>query len=209
MTVSPQDKPIIGLAGGVGAGKSALAEELARLGCAVVDADAIGHEVLREPDVREAVRSRWGDRVLGFDSEVDRSALGQIVFSDPTEMDALNEMVQARIRERAAEQIDSALRDPSVPAVVLDAPILFEAGWDELCTVCVFVGSPPEQRLQRVADARGWDEQTWRSREKMQIPLDKKARSCQYRVENSSSVSHLRERARGLFQKVVGSAGRF
>jgi dephospho-CoA kinase len=208
VTDTQPDKPIIGLAGGVGAGKSTVADELGRMGCAVVDADAIGHEVLREPDVREAALSRWGDRVLDVDREVDRSALGEIVFSDPTEMEALNRLLHPRIRERALERIQRALQNPSVPAVVLDAPVLFEAGWDDLCTVCVFVDSPAGQRRRRVAEARGWDEQEWRRREKTQIPLDKKARSCQYKVENSSSVSHLRERARGLFREIVESAGR-
>ncbi|MGC9454786.1 MAG: dephospho-CoA kinase, partial [Phycisphaerae bacterium] len=73
---------------------------------------------------------------------------------------------------------------------------------------CVFVDAPADQRRRRVAAGRGWDEAAWRRREKMQIPLDKKADSCQYKVENSSSVSHLRRQAHGLFQEIVGSAGR-
>ncbi len=208
MSEPTSNKPIIGLAGGVGAGKSTVAAELGRLGCAVVDADAIGHRVLDEPDIREAVRRRWGDRVTDADGRVDRSALAEVVFADRDEAEAINRLLHPRIRRLAEKQVEQSLRQESVAAVVIDAPLLFEAGWDELCTVCVFVDSPEDERRRRVAQERGWDEPTWRRREKMQIPLDKKARSCQYRVENSSSVSHLREQARELFQKVVGSVGR-
>lgn len=208
MSDESEGKPVIGLLGGVGSGKSTVAAELARLGCAVVDADAIGHEVLREPDIRESVRRRWGDEVIAPDGQVDRATLAERVFDDPEEMEELNRLLHPRIRERAGKYIEGAMRDASTPAVVLDAPVLLEAGWDDLCTVCVFVDAPAEQRRHRVAADRGWDEAAWHRREKMQIPLDKKARSCQYMLENSSSVSHLRKQAHGLFQKIVGSAGR-
>lgn len=208
MSNTGKNKPVIGLLGGVGSGKSTVADELARLGCVVVDADAIGHDVLCEPEVREDIGRRWGEGVMTSEGRVDRAALGRAVFADESQIQELNRLLHPRIRARAEKQIDRALGDTATPAVVLDAPVLLEAGWDDLCTACVFVDSPEQQRRRRVAESRGWDEQTWRRREKMQIPLDKKANRCQYKVENSSSVSHLRKQAHVLFQEIVGSAGR-
>jgi len=103
---------------------------------------------------------------------------------------------------RMAEQITSA-RITSVPAVVLDAAVLLEAGWDDLCTDTVWIDAPAPNRQNRVRSSRGWDDQTLRQRESAQIPLDRKANRCSYRVRNDSSVSHLREQVRQLLHQIT------
>jgi dephospho-CoA kinase len=195
-------KPVIGIVGGVGAGKSTVAAELGALGCAVIDADAVGHELLGEDEVRQALRQRWGDRVLRPDGSVDRKAVAAIVFSDADELAALNAVMHPRIRRRMERRIAAARIDTAVPAVAVDAAVLFEAGWDKLCTHVVFVSAGEDQRRQRVA-SRGWDEAAWRRREELQISLDTKRPKCDYTVENRSSVSYLREQIREIFHRIV------
>jgi len=199
---SPQDKPVIGIVGGVGAGKSTAAAEFVALGCELVDADAIGHELLREPDVLDAIRRRWGNGVLGADGQVDRKALGRCVFRDEQELKALNGILHPRIRRRMARQIARARRTPGVRGVVVDAAVLFEAGWDNLCTHRVFVAAGAEDRFGRVARQRAWEHATWQQREKSQIPLDKKQGECDYTLENCFGVSRLREQIRELFHRI-------
>jgi len=165
-------KPVIGIVGGIGAGKSAAAAELVDLGCRRVDADQIGHELLNAPDVIRQVRQRFGGGVLGPDGAVDRHALGRIVFADAAELRALNAIMHPRIRLRIRQQIAQARADSEVAAVVIDAAVLFEAGWNDLCSHVLFVETPSDQRADRVRTCRGWDELTWRRREKMQISLD-------------------------------------
>jgi dephospho-CoA kinase len=195
-------KPVIGIVGGIGAGKSTVAAELARLGCARIDADAIGHELLADPDVRRQIRRRWGEGVFGPEGAVDRRALGQIVFADAAELRALGAILHPRIRHRMEEQIARAQADRRVRGVVVDAAVLFEAGWDDLCTHRIFVRAPQAERARRARRQRGWDASAWRRREKMQISLDKKAAKSDYTVDNSSSLSHLHEQVRSLFHLI-------
>ena len=196
-------KPVIGLLGGVGAGKSTVAAELAALGCAVISGDALGHEVLREDEVKRFIACRWGADMLTPAGEVDRGAMAQRVFQQPEELAALTDVMYPRIRRRIEQAIALARADASVPAVVLDAAVMLEAGWDDLCTDLVFVQAPPQARAKRVHETRGWDERSWLSREKSQISLDRKRSRCQYILDNSSSVPHLRQQIRELFDRIL------
>lgn len=195
-------KPVIGLAGGIGAGKSLVADEFARLGCEVIDGDAIGHELLSLPEVCQMLRHQWGDGIFNPDGSVNRQALGRIVFDDRDALDRLNGILHPLIRRRIEERIAMADRNAAVPAIVLDAAVLFEAKWDDLCTHLVFVQAPGDSRAARVVQ-RGWDRRTWASRENSQISLDKKAARCQYSIDNSSSEFYLREQVHQLFRQLV------
>jgi dephospho-CoA kinase len=197
-----ESKPVIGIVGGIGAGKSTAAAELVALGCVLVDADAIGHELLGDPQVLDRLRRRWPDGVVGPDGQVDRKALASRVFADPAELEALNGILHPPIRRRMARRIADARKDPAARGVVVDAAVLLEAGWDNLCTHLVFISAPQEDRLRRVSADRGWDPQTWRQREKAQFLLDKKAAKCDYTVDNCSSVSRLCEQIRQLFHQI-------
>jgi len=207
MNASSATKPVIGIAGGVGAGKSTVAAELARLGCLVIDADALGHELLGSADVRDALRRRWGGDIFDAAGTVRRERLAEIVFGDPAALAELNRLLHPRMRQEIKARIGRGQADPACPAVVLDAAVLFEAGWDDLCTHLVFVETPDELRARRVEQQRGWDEPTWRRREKSQLPLDRKAAGCLYCVRNSSDVSHLRNEVRNLLHQIVQAAG--
>ncbi len=200
------DIPVIGLVGGVGAGKSTVAGAFAELGCAVIDADKFGHEVIQTPAVRDAMIERWGTRIVRDDGQVDRSAVAEIVFDDQAELAFLNEIIHPRIAERIAGRIDELRNDRSAAAIVLDAAVMLEAGWDRQCDVLVFVDTPEAVRRRRVLSSRGWSENTWRERENSQFSIDRKAASCDHRVRNSLSESHLREQVRTLFHRIVTDA---
>jgi dephospho-CoA kinase len=199
---------VIGLVGGVAAGKSTVAAEMARLGAAVIDGDGIGHQVLRMPIVRRAVRRRWGAEVFSPDGQVDRAALGKIVFGSPAELAALNGILSPRIRRQIQRQIAAAKKSSAVTAIVLDAAILFEAGWDDLCSTVVFVRAPASGRARRAAAAKGWDRASWRRREIAQISLDMKRLKSDHIVDNSSGVPRLRDQVRRLFLGIVHAADR-
>ena len=118
MGTSDSSIPVIGVVGGIGSGKSTAASQFAALGCAVIDGDAIGHELLRREDVRQEVHRRWGDAVFTDAGEVDRRALAKIVFADETQLSALNRILHPRIRRRMVEQIKS-FQGEDIPAIVL------------------------------------------------------------------------------------------
>ncbi len=206
MRESPGDKPVIGLVGGVGSGKSTVADILARRGLTRIDGDRIGHEILTRPEVRRQVVGRFGPDVLDEAGQVDRKLLGRAAFAAPDRLAELNAIMQPRIRAEIERRIAAARQDPAVPAVVLDAAILLEAGWDDLCSDLVFVRSDEAQRRDRVGKERGWDEADWRNREKSQFAVDRKAAACSYELDNRSSVSDLPARVRELIQRIVHPA---
>ncbi len=210
MSNLPKTKPVIGIVGGVGAGKSTTAAQFVRLGCRLIDADAIGHELLRQDDVKQLLRERWGPGILTSQGEIDRRALGDVVFDDKNkgELEALNRIMQPRIGQRLLQEIQKLTEIPEIPAIVLDAAIMIEAGWDQFCTHVVFVEAPDRIRAKRLAEGRGWSEHLWREREKSQFSLDRKKERCYFTINNSSSVSCLYEQVRDVLQQIVSSAGR-
>ena len=199
-------KPVIGILGGIGAGKSTVAGLLAELGCAVIDADRLGHEVLREPEVKAELVRAYGAAVLDAAGEVDRKALAGRVFAEPQGLDRLNGLTHPLIRQRIAERIGIWRHNPSVPAIVLDAALLLETDWRAFCTHLLFVRASAAARAQRANEARGWNRSDWARRENSQKPLDIKESSADYVVDNNSSLSCLREQVHAAYHRIVHSA---
>lgn len=196
-----QRKPVIGLIGGVGSGKSLAAAEFAKYGAKVISGDAFGHEALRRPDIKQQVVHRWGRDILNAKGDVDRRKLGTIVFADPKERQALEALVFPWIERRIDEEITRASKDAGVKSVVLDAAIMLEAGWDRRCNRIVFVDAPREQRLRRLAVERGWNDQHVEDREKAQWPLDEKRKRADGILDNSGSPDALARQIQKLIDQ--------
>jgi len=198
---SSHSQPVIGLTGGVGAGKSAVARLLRELGCLVVDSDDLVRETLREDDVKRTLRDWWGERVFDDASEVDRRAVAGIVFADEEQRRRLEGLLHPRV-ERKRRAIFSRA-EPEVRACVIDAPLLMEAGVDRECDAVIFVDAPRAARLERVRVSRGWDEGELDRREAAQIPLDEKRRSADYVVVNDGDLHALRERVQSVLNRIT------
>ena len=194
-------KPVIGLIGAIGAGKSTVAALMGSLGGFVVDADKIGHEVLDEPAVRDELVGRWGAGILRDDGSVNRRAVGAIVFADPAERKVLESVVFPRIYEREGEQFALADADPAARFIVLDAAVLVEAGRDEVCKKLVFVDAPREERLKRLAARSGWTADELTRREAAQLPLAEKRRLADATLDNDGDPGELREAVAALLRR--------
>jgi dephospho-CoA kinase len=171
--------PVIGLVGGIGAGKSSVATAFAAQGAFVLNADAIGHALLEQRPAFEDVVKRFGTGVIiPGDAErparVDRAKLASRVFANPAELKALERILHPRMRSTFTKAIGRTIRRGEHRAVVLDAAVLFEAGWDDLCDLVVFVDAPPALRLGRIGETRGWDAATLEARERAPLPLEVK-----------------------------------
>jgi dephospho-CoA kinase len=184
-------KPIIGLVGGIGAGKSLAAALFAERGARVIDADSLGHEALRQPAIRVQVQNRWGSEVMASDGQVNRRRLGAIVFADPKERDALQAIVFPWIDRRIREEIARAEADPAVRLIVLDAAIMQETGWDAACCRVVFLDAPREQRLARLVKNRGWTAQELTAREQAQMDTEQKRARSDDVITNDGSPADL------------------
>ncbi len=195
--------PVLGLVGGVGSGKSTVARMFADEGCSVVDADRLGHEVLAEPEVREAVREAFGPAALDAAGAVDREAVGRRVFRDPDARAALERIVHPRILARLDAALAEARARPGGPAVVLDAALLLEKGLDNRCDRIVYIEAEDAQRQARAGGSRGWGPLEVSRRERAQLPLKTKRARADTCIDNRSTPDHTRDQVRHLLRDVM------
>ncbi|GJM19027.1 MAG: hypothetical protein DHS20C14_12400 [Phycisphaeraceae bacterium] len=192
---------VIGIVGGVGSGKSTVARAFERLGCMVSDSDREAAAVLTREDVKHQLVEWWGPDVLTTDGGVDRSAVAMIVFADDAERRRLEGLVHPLLHETRRALIARAGR-LGAPGVVIDAPLLFEAGVDRECDAVVFVETPRQARLERVRAARGWDETELDRREKAQLPLERKRERSDYVVINAGHAEEIDHQVGRVFQAI-------
>lgn len=189
---------VLGIVGGIGSGKSHVASLLAARGATVIDADSVGHALLDQGPVQETLVRKFGTDILGLPDEdgvsrVDRRTLGAIVFGDESARKVLEEALHPRMRatferviSRLGRQLSpkpGALRLPA-PVVVLDAAVLYEAGWNDMCDLVVFVEAPKKDRLKRVNAKRGWAVEELDRREAAQWPLEVKKSQADMVIRN-------------------------
>jgi dephospho-CoA kinase len=191
MNASQDNLKVIGLLGGIASGKSMVAQSLVKRGAILLDADAAGHAVLREPEIEAAARARWGDAIFGADGHIHRPALAKIVFAlppdGPRELSFLESLTHPRIGERLREQLDQMAADGKPRIVVLDAPVMLKAGWDRFCDLLVFVEADRPTRLHR-ALLRGWAEQEFDRREAAQEHVESKRSLADVVIANSGDL---------------------
>jgi dephospho-CoA kinase len=187
----------IGLTGGIAAGKSEALAAFARLGAATLSSDAVVHELLDSEPLRGRLSERWGPEVVP-EGGVDRARIGTIVFADPEELAWLESQIHPLVGERTAAWL-AALPSTTEVAVV-EVPLLFEVGRDEVFDTTVAVVTADEVRRQR-AEARGHalvDE-----REARQLSQGEKADRAEHVVENDGSVEDLERALSALLAKLT------
>ncbi len=196
----------IGLTGGIASGKSAVAAALARRGAVVFDADQIGHRVLQESETRDELVARWGREILDPDGQIARPAVAAKVFGGTPaateELRFLEQTLHPRIRERIEAEI-RILPDDAVPAVVIDAPLLIESGWNAICQVVLFVDVPLETRLAR-AKSRGWTPEEFSRREAAQMPIEEKRRRSTHFLQNAGTLAELENEVDRFWTEAIG-----
>ena len=152
-------KPIIGLAGGIGSGKSTVAGILEEFGAVVISSDRLNHEELNSPDVLAGLQSWWGPSVVTPDGRADRDVIRGIVRADAEARNRLEKLVHPRIAERRRGLTEKYEQDGCVSAIVWDSPLLYEAGLAEQCDTVIFVEADRDLRLERVRSERDWTEE--------------------------------------------------
>lgn len=201
-------KPVIGLAGGIASGKSLVARMMAELGAGVIDADELNHEVLRRQEVRRQVEAWWGRDLYDGDGRLDRQKLAKIVFHDLAEKKKLEDLTHPLISELRQGLIERFEADDKIEMIVLDIPLLFEVGQNELCDGVIFVEVDERARIQRAGQERGWSEKELRRREKLQNSLDNKRDKSDHVVQNNSDTKTLRRHVEGLYRQLIAAYSR-
>ena len=198
------EKPVIGILGGIGSGKSTVAAEFAKLGCKVIDADEIAHELLDEPSIKEKLLDIFGQDILDSSDKIDRKKLAEIVFTDKKKIASLNSIIHPLVLQRTQELIENYKSQNQVKAIVLDMPLLVEVGWSKRCDKLIFVNCEQKLRLER-AKKLGFDENHVKIRENFQISLDNKASLADNTIENNSDLSAIANQVTGIFSYIVNN----
>ncbi len=191
-------KPVFGLIGGIGAGKTAAGRCLAARGGFVIDADKLGHVALDVPEVKRQLVERWGNRILHPDGAANRRAIAGIVFDTQAERAWLEGVVFPVIGEMARAEIATAEADPAARFVALDAAVLLEAGWGSACDKVVYIDAPRAVREQRLAARSGWTPADLTARETAQWPAERKKDHADAVVVNDGTPDELQAKLDAL-----------
>ena len=188
--------------GGIASGKSTVAAEFAKLGCEVINADKIAHELLEKDAVKRQIVAAFGPSILDPKGRIDRKRLADIVFADTHKLSLLNLIVHPLVLERAERQIERYSRQNQVRAIVLDMPLLAEVDWAKRCDRLIFVRCSKKIRAER-AKKMGFDKNQLKIRENFQISLDNKTGIADNTIENNSDFSALVRQVADIFTDIT------
>ncbi len=182
---------VIGLTGGIASGKSTVTRFFRDRGVPVIDADVLGHRTY-EPgtDTFQAVAERFGDDVIATDGTIDRKVLGAKVFGKPDELKKLTDIVWPGIRKLASRELGE-FETAGNAVAVLEAAVLFEANWEDLCDEIWVVVVDPEIAVQRLATRNGLDADAARARINSQLSNAERIARSNVVIENNSTLEAL------------------
>ncbi|MCH2676138.1 MAG: dephospho-CoA kinase [Dehalococcoidia bacterium] len=194
---------VIGLTGSIGTGKSEAARQLEALGASIISADQVGHEAYTpNTEAWEQVVAAFGDDILQDDGEIDRRKLGAVVFSDPGQLEKLNQIMHPRMARMVADKIEE-LRDQGVEVVVVEAALLFEAGWDSLVEEVWVTDSTEQVVIERLKQRNGMSEEEARKRISSQMGRTERLERSDYVIENSGDMATLGNTIKELWNRRV------
>jgi dephospho-CoA kinase len=189
----PGQIPVIGLTGGIGAGKSTVTQMLEELGAAVIDADRVGHQIYL-PDLpawREIVGA-FGKNVLNADRTINRQALGRVVFADPEALRTLNRIAHPKMFDRMAELIAELRAHGGMKAIVVEAAVLIEANWQSLVDQVWVVVASEAAVVDRLAKQRNLSSEQVRTRIAAQLSNDERLKHAHVVIRNDGALAEVR-----------------
>jgi dephospho-CoA kinase len=193
---------VVGLTGGIGSGKSTVSRLLAARGAVIADADVAARKVV-EPDgpAYAAVVERFGSGIVAADGSIDRPALAEIVFNDPSARLDLERITHPAVGEQISAQLAAEAATDHV--VVLDVPLLVESGRTGVAGVVV-VDCPPELAIRRLVEHRGMDEDDARRRVAAQLGREERLRHADYVIDNTGSREALGRQVEAAWAWILG-----
>jgi dephospho-CoA kinase len=198
----------VGLTGGVASGKSTVAAMLADLGAVIIDADALSREVVAKgtPGLSSVVEE-FGEDLLGPDGELDRPAMGRLVFGDEQARRRLEKIVHPLVFERIVELEEQARADDDA-VVVHDIPLLAESGRAHTFDAVIVVDAPADVQVERMTRDRGWTTEDAESRMRAQASREDRLAISTHVIENTGTREDLRRRVAEVYAAVVSAGGK-
>ena len=200
---------VIGLTGGIATGKSTVSAMLKKAGAIIIDADRIARAVVKKglPAYREIVEY-FGTDILLPDGEINRNALGDIIFNDPAEKKRLNSIVHPRVAAEVDRQLKQFEKTDPQSLVVLDIPLLLEAGMHADLSELIVVYAPQQLQIERLMHRDRISEAEALARVRSQIPIREKKKKATIVIDNSGTIDHTRQQTLDIFKRLKDSTAR-
>ena len=196
---------VIGLTGGIASGKSTVSGFLAELGAVIIDADKVGHEALKsDKDIRYAVEAAFGGEIMTAGGEIDRKKLGNIVFGDLNCLSRLNQIMHHRMYGMVKAELEE-YRRRGVEVVVLEAPLLIEAGWTSLADEVWVTVAAQSTVLKRLREKPGLSEKESLARIHCQLPSEERVKHADMVIDTDCGLDELKAKVRELWRGIMGA----
>ncbi|MFH0888430.1 MAG: dephospho-CoA kinase [Planctomycetota bacterium] len=197
---------IVGLIGGIGSGKTHVAEIFKRLGASLIEADKIAYTVINHPQIKRTLLKWHGYSIIKKTGQIDRKKLADVSFNSRKNIGRLNKLTHPYIKKEISNrlrQLNSNRKLKETGVVVIDAPLLLETGLDKFCDCIVFIKTSYKIRLKRVLISRKWDKTEIKKREQYQIPLLRKQSKADIIINNNKSSDITTSHIKNVFQLIT------
>jgi dephospho-CoA kinase len=193
---------VIGLTGGIGSGKSTVSQCLAELGAVVLDADKVGHEAFKpDTEIWRQVVAAFGRQIVTPDGNIDRKKLGNMVFDNAESLSRLNQIMHPRMYDMVKAQLEEYRRQ-GTRVVVLEAPLLLEAGWSPLVDEVWVTTAPEATVLKRLKERSGMSQAESLTRIRSQLSSAGRVRQADVIINTDCGLDELRSRVKELWQRL-------
>ena len=194
---------VVGLTGGIGTGKTEVSRMLQELGAVVINADQVGHEAYTpHSETWNAVVQAFGDSVLSDNGEIDRRKLGGIVFADPAQLALLNGIMHPRMAAIVKDKLEG-FRESGAEVAIVEAAVLFEAGWDSLVDEVWTTESPLESVVARLQERNGFAPEEIRKRVASQMSSEERSGRATETISNTGDLDGLKSTIEELWKRRV------
>lgn len=192
----------LGLTGGIATGKSTASRYFHDQGLPVVDTDKIAHRLMEPGQASyQKILKEFGPKILKRDLTIDRKKLGKIVFNDPKELNALNQLTHPLIRVEAFRQMKE-IQEEGYPLCIVDVPLLFEGGWEKYVDKTLVITTTPQLELEHLMQRDNLSEASAKKRIESQLPLKEKVKMADYTIENTFTIDKLEKQLNDLLEKL-------
>lgn len=199
-----RSKPVLALTGSIGTGKSHVAKFFAKKGRRVLDADEIAKSLYqKDAGLLEALRCAFGEQVLNEDGSLNRERLSSIVFGDKTSLAVLMELMKEHLLRELTRLLDEMSEEEAHPFVVLEAPVLFEYGFEGFADAIVLVRASEDKIVERVMQRNGVSREEVLARLRSQLSQEEKEARSDFCIDNSGTFDTLQERLEELYRELL------
>ena len=193
---------VLALTGGIATGKSTADQFFEKKNIPIVDCDKIAHDLMEPKNTSwQAIKDNFGEEYLNSDQMINRKKLGQLVFSNKSALNRLNQLTHPLIFDKTIQKIESYQNEDMV---ILDAPVYFESGWDKknIADGILVITLPETVQIDRLKQRNNLTDEEARMRIKSQIPLDKKTQLADFVIENTGTIKELESKLEQLLNKI-------